>query len=244
MGGACEDDGTQEGQDHKGPMEGQEQEVPSRPMCVGGLCGRAGCAGDVAWGWVAVAGLTPCPQLRAVLHQLLQREAAADLHPDDPEGGAGGICPRGTPGPCWSGWMRPLCLCQSTAPEELSPPRGQGSAGDSPAARPSLAPLPAGSRFNSRKAGRDSGSPSLWPDIRFLPHISWGGCPWGRVCAPRVWGSMHLTPICSQGIKWTPVEFFDNSIICNLIENVSCPPVPGARFGVPAPPIIPGVNWG
>lgn len=47
---------------------------------------------------------------------------------------------------------------------------------------------------------------------------------------------MHLTPICSQGIQWTPVEFFDNSIICNLIENVSCPPVPGARFGVPAPP--------
>ncbi|NXX80448.1 MYO1A protein, partial [Urocolius indicus] len=25
-----------------------------------------------------------------------------------------------------------------------------------------------------------------------------------------------------EGIKWTPVEFFDNSIICNLIENSKC----------------------
>lgn len=29
-------------------------------------------------------------------------------------------------------------------------------------------------------AGRDSGSSSPWPDIQFLPHISWG-CPQGRV---------------------------------------------------------------
>lgn len=48
-------------------------------------------------------------------------------------------------------------------------------------ARPSLAPLPAGNGFNSRKPGRDSGSLSPWPDVRFLPHNSWGGCPWGRV---------------------------------------------------------------
>lgn len=47
---------------------------------------------------------------------------------------------------------------------------------------------------------------------------------------------MCLIPVCSQGIQWTPVEFFDNSIICNLIENVSCPLVPGARVRVPAPP--------
>lgn len=46
---------------------------------------------------------------------------------------------------------------------------------------------------------------------------------------------MRPTPLCSQGIQWTPVEFFDNSIICNLIENVSCLPAPGARAGVPAP---------
>lgn len=38
---------------------------------------------------------------------------------------------------------------------------------------------------------------------------------------------MSLTHICSQGIQWTPVEFFDNSIICNLIENVSCLPSAG-----------------
>ncbi|KAI1229839.1 Unconventional myosin-Ia [Lamprotornis superbus] len=31
--------------------------------------------------------------------------------------------------------------------------------------------------------------------------------------------SVCLTHIYSQGIQWTPVEFFDNSIICNLIEN-------------------------
>lgn len=31
------------------------------------------------------------------------------------------------------------------------------------------------------------------------------------------------------------MEFFDNSIICNLIENVSCPPVPGSQLGVPTP---------
>jgi len=46
---------------------------------------------DKARGQVTVANLTPCPQLRAVLHQLLQREAAAALHRADPEAGAGRV---------------------------------------------------------------------------------------------------------------------------------------------------------
>lgn len=46
---------------------------------------------------------------------------------------------------------------------------------------------------------------------------------------------MCLTHIYPQGIQWTPVEFFDNSIICNLIENVSCPPSAGI-LGFQLPP--------
>lgn len=68
-------------------------------------------------------------------------------------------------------------------------------------------------------AGRDSGSSS--PRGRTS-----GSCPAsaGGVHGAGAGLSVCLTHICSQGIQWTPVEFFDNSIICNLIENVSCPP--------------------
>ncbi|OWK51841.1 Unconventional myosin-Ia [Lonchura striata] len=44
-----------------------------------------------------------------------------------------------------------------------------------------------------------------------------------------------------EGIQWTPVEFFDNSIICNLIENVSCPPSAGI-LGFQLPQA--GIHWG
>lgn len=67
-----------------------------------------------------------------------------------------------------------------------------------------------------------------------------GGGGGGRIWDPRLHGRMSAscptptggahgagfvndTPLL-QGIQWTPVEFFDNSIICDLIENVSsCP---------------------
>lgn len=66
-----------------------------------------------------------------------------------------------------------------TAPPHVPPPRR-------------LAPLPAESRFNSRKVGREPGAPR--PDVQFLPRGSWG-CPWGRVwggCAPDTPPPRHL----------------------------------------------------
>jgi len=63
-----------------------------------------------------------------------------------------------------------------------------------------------------------------------------------------VWGSAHQTspdpPVFSQGIQWTPVEFFDNTIICNLIESVSCPQSQGPRSGSQLPPTAPGATSG
>ena len=126
-------------------------------------------------------------------------------------------------------------------PEEPWPPR-DGEVPDT--APPRVPPSPRSLPGADSIAGRQGGIRDHHPRGRTSGSCppSAGGCPWGRAQAvrvPRGQGSVCLTPVCSQGIRWTPVEFFDNSIICNLIENVSCPPVPGSQRGVPSPPPLP-----
>lgn len=95
---------------------------------------------------------------------------------------------------------------------------GWGSASDGPTARPFLT---APNRESNSMAGRRGGiRDPVSAAGRPLPAPHRQGVPMGQ--------GLCLTSLCSQGIQWTPVEFFDNSIICDLIENVSSCPQCGA----------------
>lgn len=52
-------------------------------------------------------------------------------------------------------------------------------------------------------------------------------------------GSLGLASVTDvslcQGIPWTKVDYFDNGIICNLIEHVSSCPL---SFGTPFPDLL------
>lgn len=69
-------------------------------------------------------------------------------------------------------YLRPL---PEHGPKELWPRRD----GEVPeTAPPHVPPSPRSPPGAHSMAGRDSGSLSPWPDVRFLPRISWR-CPWG-----------------------------------------------------------------
>ncbi|XP_031465887.1 unconventional myosin-Ia isoform X2 [Phasianus colchicus] len=102
--------------------------------------------------------------------------------------------------------------------EVMLTPKGCGSGepqwdGEAPQTAPQhvpSSPPPTGRATQWQEGGEGFGIP-VSAAGRPLPAQHQQGVPMEQ--------GLCMTPLCSQGIKWTPVEFFDNSIICDLIEN-------------------------
>lgn len=81
------------------------------------------------------------------------------------------------------------------------------------------------------------------------PTAGWSRChgqSWGVAAYPNGLGAHPALPVLPQeeyvqeGIKWTQIQYFNNKVVCDLIENKLVSGVPSSGGGSPGEPRHPG----